>query len=363
MGAHVESRRVGIITLPGNFNYGNRLQCYAMVEAIRRMGCEPHVMERDCCFPWYRRSYYGLKGMLLRLRGRGSSITPEKLSTPERLAAFKRFGGRIPTTVLAGNGYRAGGGFDKIVVGSDQVWNPNGIAHQEKWYFAGFARREQRVAVAASLGIDEFTDEGQARRVSDGVKQFAHVSVREKRGADLIRECSGIEAEVICDPTLVLTAEEWRAVADGRLTPEGPYVLAYLLGGAGAAASEVLDRVADRGRIPVVPLSDRQRPGEPDAGPAEFISLIDHASHVVTDSFHAAVFSCILQTPLTVVRREGAGMFSRLESLAETLGIEEKIYGSPEYDPSRAGDYSGVPEAIAQERERFMSYLEGCLHG
>ena len=138
----------------------------------------------------------------------------------------------------------------------------------------------------------------------------------------------------------------------------------YLLGGVGAEAADVLDKVTDHGRIPVIPLSDRQKPGEPDAGPAEFIDLIDHAEHVVTDSFHAAVFSSILQTPLTIVHREGgASMFSRLEQLSEMLGIEEKVYGSPTYDLARAGEYDGVPEAIEREREKFMTYLEGCLDG
>ena len=122
--------------------------------------------------------------------------------------------------------------------------------------------------------------------------------------------------------------------------------------------------MTDHRRIPVVPLSDRQKPGEPDAGPAEFIDLIDHATHVVTDSFHAAVFSSILHTPLTIVHREGgASMFSRLEQLSEMLGIEEKVYGSPSYDLAKADDYEGVDEAIDRERKRFMEYLEGCLDG
>lgn len=356
----MKSENVGVITLPGSFNYGNRLQCYAMAEIIKRVGCMATILERKVSYPWYWRAYYVVKGAVFK----GTGINPEKLSTAIRTEAFKRFGNYIPTRVLEGNGYSARDAFDLFVVGSDQVWNPNGIAHQEDWYFLHFARPEQRIAVAASLGIDSFVDVRQSRRIARGVKGFARVSVRERRGAELIKECSGIDAEVICDPTLTLSAGEWRAVADGRCTPSEPYVFTYLLGGVGAEASDVLEKVTDHGRLPVVPLSDRQKPNEPDAGPAEFISLIDHAVHVVTDSFHAAVFSSILHTPLTIVHREGgASMFSRLEQLSEMLGIEEKVYGSPAYDLAKAGDYEGVDEAIARERERFMGYLKGCLDG
>lgn len=355
-------KKVGIITLPGNFNYGNRLQCYAMAEAVRGVGCKPCALEREKRFPLCRRAYYRLKQAALSLAGKASEPGAEQMSTANRISAFRRFGERIPTEVIPGQGFAAGEVFDFLVVGSDQVWNPNEIAHQEKWYFAAFARPEQRVAVSASLGIDGFADTRQARRIAQGVKGFARISVRERRGAELIRECSGREVEVVCDPTLVLSAGKWRSVADGRLTPAEPYVFTYLLGGVGAEAADVLECVTDHGRIPVVPLSDRQKPGEPDAGPAEFIDLIDNAAHVVTDSFHAAVFSSILQTPLTIVHREGgASMFSRLETLSQILGIEEKVYGSPTYDLARAGDYEGVEDAIECEREKFMGFLEECL--
>ncbi|MGN8709060.1 polysaccharide pyruvyl transferase family protein [Collinsella sp. HCP3S3_E6] len=354
--------RVGIITLAGNFNYGNRLQCYAMARLVERVGCIPFVLEKEQQFSLPRRAYYAIKKAACVLLGKGPSSNAEKNRTPERAAAFRRFGRNIPTVILPGMGRSARDSYDYFIVGSDQVWNPEGIRHQEPWFFAKFTRPEQRIAVAASLGIDSFADSKQSERVAGGVSGFAHVSVREKRGAELIKECSDIDAKVICDPTLVLSSDDWRTVADGRCTPEKPYVFTYLLGGLGTEAADVLEMVTDHGRIPVVPLSDRQKPGEPDAGPAEFIDLIDNAAHVVTDSFHAAVFSSILHTPLTIVHREGgASMFSRLEQLSQMLGIEEKVYGTPEYDLTRAGEYKGVDEAIACEREKFMGYLEGCF--
>ena len=56
-------------------------------------------------------------------------------------------------------------------------------------------------------------------------------------------------------------------------------------------------------------------------------------------------------------------MFGRIESLSKSIGIEEKVYGSSTYEPSRAGDYEDVIDAISREKNRFMSYLCGCLNG
>ena len=355
---NVVKAKVGIITLAGMFNYGNRLQAYATCQIYTRLGYIPVFLEID-------RGLSSIDSFKLAVHKllKHKIDDPEALMTEARKDSFRRFNRLMETVRVnsANDSYIST--LDYLSVGSDQVWNPYFIRRYEDWFMLDFVSSNRKIALSPSIGIGELNDK-QAHRLAKSLRTYNAVSVRERRGAELIKECAGIDAEVICDPTLVLPAEEWRAVADGRYTPDAPYVFTYLLGGVGAEAADVLEKVTDHGRIPMIPLSDRQKPGEPDAGPAEFIDLIDHAAHVVTDSFHAAVFSSILQTPLTIVHREGgASMFSRLEQLSEMLGIEEKVYGSPTYDLARAGEYDGVPEAIEREREKFMTYLEGCLDG
>ncbi len=352
------AEKVGIVTLPGRFNYGNRLQNFAVTEVYRRLGIEPESLvlaDRPNAMRLLRTAYY-------KVRGTGSVAKPEELMSPGRNKAFRRFNCRIPSRVIKSlNGIDAE--YSLFSVGSDQVWNPGFMAYNEDFYLLEFCASEKRIALSASIGVDDVSPKV-GKRIGRAALGFRGLSVREGRAAEILRDYADCDPFVVCDPTLVLSAEEWHAVADGRCTPVEPYVFTYLLGGVGAEASDVLDKVTDHGLIPVVPLSDRQKPGEPDAGPAEFIDLIDHAAHVVTDSFHAAVFSSILHTPLTIVHREGgASMFSRLEQLSEMLGIEEKVYGSPAYDLAKSGNYEGMDEAIGRERERFMDYLEGCLDG
>ena len=352
-----QGEQVGVVTLVSNFNYGNRLQAFATYQIYRELGFSPCLLElkrRIVPFDDFK--------LMVKKIIRYEVDDPLALMTAGRQSSFRRFNSLMDRILVKKPDDLFIKGLRYVSVGSDQVWNPLFIIHYEDWFLGDFATSEQKIALSPSIGLDKL-DRDQATRLAQSLKSYRCISVRERRGAKLIKECSGRDAEVICDPTLVLPAEEWRAVADGRCTPDEPYVFTYLLGGVGTEAVDVLDKVTDRGRIPVVPLSDRQKPGEPDAGPAEFIDLIDHAVHVVTDSFHAAVFSSILLTPLTIVHRDGVSMFSRLEQLSEMLGIEEKVYGSPTYDLSRAGEFNGVPEAIEREREKFMTYLEGCLDG
>ena len=353
---------IGIITLDGNHNYGNRLQLYASAMIYSKLGFTVvALVPRDNIFS-YESFMWQIKRVIKKIIGRGKEISTEDIMSPERLDAFKRFTSLVPSQEIQRDDIDSlADYFDYFSVGSDQVWNPEYNRYEEKWFYLKFARPDQRIALSPSIGLDRL-NMWQLHKLKKGIKGFKYLSIREQKGLELIKKSSGREAFVTPDPTLVLDAKEWRTVADGRLTPSIPYVFTYLLGETSTEVNDVLEQVTDRGQIEILSLSDRQKPNEFDAGPAEFIDLIDHASHVVTDSFHAAVFSSILQTPLTIVHREGgASMFSRLEQLSQTLGIEEKVYGSAAYDLSLAGDYEGVPEAIGRERQKFMVYLEGCL--
>ncbi|MBY8968309.1 polysaccharide pyruvyl transferase family protein, partial [Algiphilus sp. NNCM1] len=118
----------------------------------------------------------------------------------ERLEAFQRFNKNMCIGVVNFDEFNPKE-YTFFSVGSDQVWNLGYIKYNEDWFFLDFAKKEQRVALAPSIGLDAL-DERQSRRLAKGVRNFPLLSVREERGAELIYEASGMRAEVICDPTL-----------------------------------------------------------------------------------------------------------------------------------------------------------------
>ena len=348
---------IGIISLYGRFNYGNRLQNYATYKVCGHEGFSAESLVLNKKSHFRRDAKRAIKALL----GRAEPPRPEELMDPCRLEAFDRFNNLIPVRHFDHANEALGEEYTYYIVGSDQVWNPRFFKYNEEWFFLRFAAREQRIALAPSIGADDLTL-AQRLVVSRGVRGFSRLSVREEKGAELIRKYAGIDAEVICDPTLVIPAEEWLKVADDRFTPTSPYVFTYILGKS-SDFDDVVETAARHGELPVISLTDREGCGELPAGPAEFLSLIAGASHVVTDSFHAALFSSMFEVPLTVVRRSGgSSMFSRIETLAKKLGIEDKIYGSPLFDWRRAPVYDEVTGAIECERKKFLAYFEACLN-
>lgn len=373
-------RAIGIITLSGDFNYGNKLQLFATSNIYRSLGYRPIYLSFNHKEPLAAHPKRLLKSVV---RGKETESVYPFLDA--RGQAFSRFGAGIETRKILSVVDVCADEFSYFAVGSDQVWNPcyawqnslySGIdrayhafvdPHARKesldWFFLRFARREQRLTTAPSIGLDTLNSR-QSKWLAEGLSGFNNLSIREARGAEIIEELTGKKALVVCDPTLAVPKPVWLEVSNDEVTPREPYVFSYVLGSHSGDYEKVIHSASRGGELPVVSLSDRNDEGEPGAGPAEFISLISHASHVVTDSFHASVFSAIMETPLTIIQRAdgGGSMFSRLTSLSEALGIQGKIYDGKDIDFSVASDYENVAEAIERQRSAFMEYLKGCLN-
>ena len=352
--------KVGIITLPGRFNYGNRLQNYAAERIFLNLGYKSESLVLRCG-PSIAAA---AKDVAKKMLGK-QTVKPEDLMTKARLAAFDAFNKRINIREVAGDGKSLSSikkEYDYFSVGSDQVWNPDYIKGLEDWYFLKFADGAQRVTLSPSIGLQQL-DKRQKRMIEKGVRGLNSLSVREQRGAELIFESTGRTAQVTCDPTLAVSAQDWREVSCDALNPKKPYIFMYLLGGVNEEVTAVLADLEERGRYEVVMLTDRQREGELDAGPAEFIALIDNAAHVITDSFHGAVFASILESPLTIVHRSGGmSMFSRLQTLASMLGIEDKIYGNAGFSIDNASRYDGVSAAIDCQKANLFENLRNQIN-
>ena len=125
--------KVGIVTLPGRFNYGNRLQNYATTWIYRRLGYEPTTLELDD-HRFLRKAKRNLIGLL------GKPYTPpESRMSDSRLAAFDRFGAMIETKCVHSKRALRRSGYAFFSTGSDQVWNEGIVGHSLEWYYLDFA--------------------------------------------------------------------------------------------------------------------------------------------------------------------------------------------------------------------------------
>lgn len=366
-------KTVGVITYHYFHNYGAILQAYALCSSISRLGhsCrfidfrpEPNV-SRQIAFSLNPRRW---PGVLVRLWFSKDNLLYRKRFN-EFIASYLPLTEHCYTTAkeLEQNPPL----FDTYVCGSDQIWHPLLLNREFGLPFLlNFVpENKRRVSYAASFGVSEIY--GQYRQqISDLLRRFDAISVREDVGCDIVKSLIGKEARHVLDPTFLLTARDYQQIAIAP--PYSDFVLVYPMElGPNQAFLRLVQLARHKIRLPFVfvfpdgysntwlRLADKVRL---DAGPKEFIGLIDRARLVLTNSFHGTALSIILRKPFLGVPHSSTN--ARIKSLLQLLNLQERQLVDPSEIEDRfleTSDYSVAFELLNKEIERSFDFLRSEL--
>lgn len=153
------------------------------------------------------------------------------------------------------------------------------------------------------------------------------LSVREEAGAKIIKDLTGRDAEVLVDPTMMLTREKWLSIAkEAPNKPKGKYLLTYFLGGVPSKYKRQIKNIAERNNLEIINLADIRDKETYITGPSEFIDYINSCSILCTDFFHGTVFSILMEKPFIVFERMGtsSSMFSRINTLLDKFDLNSR---------------------------------------
>lgn len=265
---------------------------------------------------------------------------------------------------------------DAVVIGSDQLWRPSNIA-------GGFFTLEfvpdnvKKIAFSTSFGVSELPNNIK-KHARSFLSRIEHISVREESGIAIVKELIGREIPVICDPTMMLTAEDWMHIQDENPFAEGKYILMYLMGD-NPEQREFVKKLSKQTGCRIIGLlhgatyisydEDVVEEKPYNVGPSEFINLIRNAEYVCTDSFHCCVFSILNSTKFFAFRRWPDGsQFSandRLYTLLKFTGLENRLLSGTEDVKKCINDqidFSFVLSRVAERRKMSMNYLVNALN-
>lgn len=358
--------KVGIITIVDLTNYGNRLQNYAVKKVIRKKGYDVHTLDivkvanadyvKGVVCQWIKEIPF--MEMIIQ------KIKAKKSLEKKRYVNFLEFTRKniVTKNLLVRNDEdikKKTRKYDFFVIGSDQIWNPL-FKHAKGSDFAEFAEPHQKVCFSPSFGISEIPKEYKSN-IAECLRKIPYISVREKTGAEIVKSLTGKTAEVLIDPTMMLDADDWRMVAQKPLVDvEKKYILSYFLGKRTEEQNSRIEELKEKYGLEEYLLLDKNNPDLYVAGPGEFISLIEHADLVCTDSFHACVFSILFKRPFLVFQRNGngGGMGSRLDNLLEKFHLETRNSDiNPNCEVFKC-DFEKCDEILNEERKRVDNFLE-----
>ncbi len=385
--------KIGIITLAGGANFGCQLQNFAVKKAYEELGYEAVTIldstkkgirqteEKTSRLSKIKPSYIS-KVISVRLKRKFNmknqrdkliscavrsrkEATSLKALEAERQRSFRDFFdnkiGHTDYSIDVQNvPYEKLKEFDFFSIGSDQVWNPT-YPSTSAIKFLSFTDRNKKLAFAPSFGISElpdYTKEHYAKWLSD----FNMLSVREARGAQIIKELNGKEAEIICDPTITIERDIWESIEKKpSFDTQKPYAITYFLGNETNAYRRFIEKTCKESDLQIINFFDIWEGEHFTIGPAEFIYLIRNSKAVFTDSFHAAVFSIIFERDFMVFDRveEGRTMSSRLKTLLSTFSLEDRMYEKGKVF-TRA-DFSHTKDIIRKEKEKAFDFLRRSI--
>lgn len=360
--------KIGVATITGGANYGNRLQNYAMLKTMEKLGFEAENVKKSVDLPLplvLRAKRFVMKTLKIRNFAKINRQDKFKKFDQKNLAFSKKI---YTHSAFDPDDYKA------VVCGSDQVWNLDfdDINKEIGYYFASFVPENKRVAFSASIGVDAIPQDKQ-QIFCDYINSMAHISVRENQGAKIIKDLTGRDVAVTVDPTLMLDEEHWRAFArkPAFVDDNQKYILSYFLGDVDKKVIEYMDSFAkangctyiclEKDRI-MCPLNEKWFA----ADPAEFVWLIANSHMFFTDSFHGCVFATVFKKAFRWFSRIGGfskNMNSRMETLFDKLCLGDWCIGDinePQENLLNC-DFSRVDENLAKEREFAYNYLKEAL--
>ena len=334
--------KIAILTQPLKTNYGGILQAFALQNILSRRGHHVTIINRR--HNWEAGAKLSARVLLYRIGSLAKTIlrkyilrqkeyilmnpfSPDfhsRMNEQDSLLFVKRYinlspkiftSERLKTYIISNN-------FEAYVVGSDQVWRPCYSPCITDFFLkeVPLSPKTIKIAYAASFGTNiwEFSQE-ETIECNSLVKEFDIVSVRERGGLQLCKEYLGVEAIHLLDPTMLLDVEDYIDLIKGAKTEKVQgNLFCYILDESPDAESLISLMQTEDGYTPYYAGLDQIKYN---VSVEQWLRNIYDAALVLTDSFHACVFSILFKKPFVVLRNQARGT-ARLDSLLEMFGLE-----------------------------------------
>lgn len=384
-------QKVGIVSCYFKHNYGSMLQAYATQQVLDNFQIDNETIniDQNIDFANGKKKYYlsqitnftfikSKLGMIkLKLDKKINKNLGENIAI--RDAKYKEFENKFNLTKPFKTYKELNEQckkYSSVVVGSDQLWLPVNVVAD--YYTLNWVPEDvNKISLATSFGVSKVPE-----KYKNDYKKFLsridNLSVREDAGVKLVKELSGKNATLVCDPTLLLTKEEWMQIQNEERIIKDKYILCYFLG-KNTEHRKFAERLREKTGYKIVSLnhadeyvkySDIFADETPyDVGPAEWINLIRNAEYVCTDSFHGTVFSLINNTKFFTFERYSnknskVSTNSRIYSLLGIVGLKERIMNGTENIDDVLNykiDFEKVNNKLAEFRQESKEFLKNAL--
>ena len=385
------AKKVGIVSCYFKHNYGSMLQAYATQKILDDMNIENETIniDKNIDFSNGKKKYY--MGQVFNFQFIKSKLGMVKLKLDKKIN--KNLGKNIsirdkkyeefrknfrltePYKTYAELNEKAEKDYSSVIVGSDQLWLPVNVVAD--YYTLNWVPEDvNKVSFSTSFGVSVIPE-----KYKEAYKKFLnrinYLSTREVAGQKIIKELTGRDATLVCDPTLLFSKDEWMSIQQEEPIIKGKYIFCYFLG-KNIEHRKFAERLKEKTGYKIVSLnhadeyvkySDMFADEAPyDVGPAEFLNMIRNAEYVCTDSFHGTVFSLINNVKFFTFRRYNSkskvSTNSRIDSLLGIVNLKERLINGDEdveKEIEKKIDFENVNIKLEEFRNTSKEFLKNAL--
>lgn len=370
--------KIGILTLHSNTNFGGGLQQIALFEVLKGLCHEP-------CFLCVKDN--SRISAQKRLIGILTSYSSRQIIDSIKEAVYRIIKGmhqETPNWEL----YKKTDAFnytnlnytpkfpleqlpkyasecDALIFGSDQVWTD--VYSDVLPYFGGGipSFKGKKIAYAACSAHNRIPIYNR-QKIKGLLQDFDSISVRDTTTEQLVNNASGIQPQIVCDPTLLYDFKKYYKESPIK----GGYIFAYVLGDKSVDWHQAnINKIKDvTGISKVVALTTSLDDKFPwadiiitDTLAIDWMNLLRESAFVYTNSFHAVIFSLKFHKQFVAYYGDLVRS-SRMIGLREQFNLQNRIVKEPiDIDFDHEIDFNNTDALIVDMINRSSEFLEKSL--
>lgn len=378
--------KIGILTLPLHTNYGGILQAYALQTVLERMGHEvdifnkkkPHSCRRNIEMPFV----YCIRFVEKYFFGKKNDVFAEKKALELRTAISRNIAPFVHKHIKVVDADRLNKKlakkYDAIIVGSDQIWRKNYFIYWWPDFEDAFLRftkglKIKRIAYAPSFGVDDWMlNSIETMKVSNLLQCFDAISVRERGAIELCRRYLNVEAQHVLDPTMLLDFNNYLLDIDcSKYCKSNSHTIMIYILDENENSKKLIESASSLMGLRInktnVQCENKNLPVEERVQPAleSWLSGFVGAEYVITDSFHACVFSILSHTPFVVIGNTKRGN-SRFDSLLSCFELQSRLCDVRDFKHcmrilNTPIDWNAIEIKLTEQRKNSFEYLNRAL--
>lgn len=369
--------KIGIITFHASNNCGSMLQSYALQQTLNKMEYKNEIID------FSNEAQQHMYALLRRPQNfhdvlyNAATLAYYKLFK-RHFNDYKSFIKEFLTLGYKSYSYNKeleelNSVYDVFITGSDQVWNPS-CPDADDAYYLNFVEGKKKIAYAPSFGATSIVDKVEnSQKYKKYIDDFDAVSIRENNGAKWIKELTGREVPVLVDPTLLLSKDEYEALAEGVEIPQEKYIFYYAFKYSDEV-NKVVKTISEEYDMPVYILDAKNWVKKAKqygfkvtkgSGPKTFIKFLFGAELVLTTSFHGTVFSIIGNKKFWFIDSSMHNADDdRAQTLLDMFGLTCRMKTGDkilEDDIMKPVDYTDVDKKMKDRKEQACDFLKKAL--